>query len=490
MNIDDFGMDIETTDALKEQLRTSRSIRKALAYESHFWFFYIYLSHHVLYPPADFHKEMFDLTQDTSAGLTAITAFRGSGKSTIMSLSFPIWAIIGKPGIKYILIISHVQQQATQILANIKSELETNSLLIEDFGRHMDTADTWNSSTIVLSEHNARITALSTGSSIRGLKQSQFRPQLIICDDIESLESVKTMESRQGTFNWFTLDVLPCGDINTHTFVIGNLLHEDSLLSRLKEQIHNNPKQGIYREYPLLQDDKCLWPAKFKTEEDIEKLKNSVFDDVAWNREYLLRIISDASRVIYPEWIKTYETTPSVTDYSYEMTTVGVDPAISEKATADYTAIVTARLYESDGKPRIYILPNMVNKRLNFADASSAIQNVVNSLEEKASTQIYVENVGYQDALSQYLKGYGYSVEAVRPTGDKRTRLSALAPLIADGTIVFPKQGCEAMISQITNFGVEKHDDIADALVYAVMPLLEYTHRPRVRVWDEKPEGF
>lgn len=476
---------------LKKQIKENKSFRKRLCSSNHFWFFYVYFTNHILYEPAPFHYELFDISQDLSISLAAITAFRGSGKSTIMSLSYPIWAILGVMEKKYILLISQVQQQATQVLANIKSELETNQLLIEDFGPFEEIAGIWNTNTITLSKYNARITSLSTGTNIRGLRQNQFRPQLIVCDDIESLESVKNIESRNNTYKWFTQDVLPSGDKNTKVVVIGNLLHEDSLQSRLKEKMLNEPNLGNYREYPLLDDNnECLWPSKFPTVDDINKVKNSVFDEPAWYREYLLRIISDASRIIYPEWIQYYEDLPITNCKEYKMTAVGVDLAISERTTADYTAIVTARLYEYDNTPKIYILPNIINKRLNFADAGEAVAAIVNLLGHGSDIKIYVESVGYQEALSQHLRTQGYRVESVNPKGDKTVRLSGLAPLIKSGVVLFPKKGAELQITQITNFGVEKHDDLADALGYAVDPLIKYAHRSRARVWTRKPSGW
>jgi len=259
----------------------------------------------------------------------------------------------------------------------------------------------------------------------------------------------------------------------------------------LKEELEKSPEKGIYREYPLLLDDgTCLWSAKFSTEKSIQELKNATIDEIAWQREYLLKIVSDASRVILPEWIKKYEYIPSVFGSGYKKTSIGIDPAISEKTTADFTGIVTARLYEDKDGYKIYILPNVVNKRLNFSDAVDAIKTVALSLEENSSIELYVENVGYQDALAQYTKKLGFYVTSVSPTGDKRTRLASLAPSISNGTILFPEFGCEELIRQITDFGVEKHDDLADALVYAIRPLIDYANRPKARVWTHKPEGF
>ena len=112
------------------QIKKKRSIRRMLAKKSHFWFFSIYLGHYISYPFAPFHHEMFAMTEDINLSLAVLVAFRGSAKSTMMSLSYPIWAVVGTQQKKFVLIVSQTQAQARLHLSNIKKELETNELLI------------------------------------------------------------------------------------------------------------------------------------------------------------------------------------------------------------------------------------------------------------------------------------------------------------------------------------------------------------------------
>src|SRR3989344_845526 len=98
----------QTLDAIKKQ----RSIRRGLAKNSHFYFFSIYLGHYMKYPFAPFHHEMFALTENQELRLSVLVAFRGSAKSTLMTLSYPIWAIVGAQKKKFALILSQTQNQA------------------------------------------------------------------------------------------------------------------------------------------------------------------------------------------------------------------------------------------------------------------------------------------------------------------------------------------------------------------------------------------
>ena len=326
------------TEKELDEIKKKRLVRRTLAKNSHFWFFSIYLGHYIKYPFAPFHSEMFVLTENADTRLTVLVAFRGSGKSTLITLSYPIWAIIGSQQKKFILILGQTQAQAKLHMANIKRELESNDLLKADIGPFEEISDEWGSNSIVISKYGARITVASTEQSIRGLRHGQHRPDLVICDDIEDLNSVKTREGRDKTFQWLVGEVLPIGDQDTKIVIVGNLLHEDSLLMRLKKGIENEKLNGRYFAYPLLDMNNTIaWQAKFQTLADVEKLRATIGTDSAWYREYLLRIISDADRLVHPEWIQYYDTIPSEDSGDFHYTATGIDLAISKRESADYT---------------------------------------------------------------------------------------------------------------------------------------------------------
>ena len=158
-------------------------------------------------------------------------------KSTIMTLSLPIWAVLGAPQKKFVLILTKTQAQAKVHFANLKRELEGNTLLKADLGPFQDDSAEWGQYSTVLTKYGARITAASSEQSIRGLRHGEHRPDLIIVDDPEDLQSVKTLEGRDKTYQWLTGEVIPGGDKGTKIIVVGNLLHEDSVMMRLKDGI-------------------------------------------------------------------------------------------------------------------------------------------------------------------------------------------------------------------------------------------------------------
>jgi len=474
---------------LADQMFKNRSIRTAIVRESHYMFFNFYFSRYVKYPTAPFHREFFRLTENDNLKKIFIVSFRGSAKSSIFSMSYPLWAILGRPQKKFVLIVCQTIPQAKQHMMNLRHELEGNDLLKNDLGPFREENTEWGISSLVFSNSNARITSVSLGQSIRSSIHSENRPDLIIADDLEDMASVKTRESRQATYQWFTGEAIPAGDRNTKIVAIGNLLHEDSLLMRLKQDIDENRTDGIFRFYPLVnENNQVLWPGKYPTEKDIEEEKRKIGNEIAWQREFLLKIIPEDDQVIRREWICYYEELPSINQDDYQYTWAGMDLAISEKSTADYTAIVAAQVHGQRRKRKIYILSNPVNKRMMFPDLVDFCRNYLRNFLHGG--KLIIENVAFQASLAQLLHHEGRYVEGASVKGDKRSRLAFTSPLIQNGTILFPKKGAEELIQQLVGFGVEKHDDLVDAFTILIHKFSEDDDKPRPNVWFGTRHGF
>lgn len=450
-----------------EEIAKKYPTRKAAVIESHEMFFHVYFSHYIQYDTADFQKEMFRLTEDENVKNIVIVAFRGSGKSTIMNTSLPLWSIMGKLQCKYVLIVGLTQEQAKQHLKNIKEELENNELLKKDLGPFKEIENDWSAYTIEIPNFNARISAVSTEQSVRGTRHGVHRPDLIICDDIEDMNSVKTLENRDKVDDFITSEVVPAGTTKTRMIVIGNLLHEDSFIMRLRTRINKKELYGEFRMYPLVDDfENCLWPGKYPTKESIEEERRRIGKESSWQREYMLRIIDDKDRVIFPEWIKYYPELPPDTmeDPKFRKTMTGVDLAISLNEKADYTAMVTGKVYGYNEKMMIYILPNPICSRLTF----KATLDTAKFINDDKKSLMIVEDVAYQKAAVQQLKDMGCTVEGYQPKGDKRSRLSLVSHFFERGQILFPENGCEKLIQQLLNFGSERNDDLVDAIVMMI----------------------
>lgn len=470
-----------------EKMFSDKKIRINITTESFWYFFHFYFAHYIKYATADFQKEIISLLEMDPTTALYFVAFRGSGKSTIVTTAYLLWSILGKQQKKFCVVFGQTRGQAKQYMNNIKAELESNSLLRNDLGPFQEDSDEWGGYSIVFKQRSARITVASSEQSVRGLRHGSHRPDLIICDDVEDMQSAKTKEGRDKTYNWLRGEVIPLGDRNTRLVVVGNLLHEDSLLMRIKSEIEKENTYGIFKAYPLISSEgTCLWNGKYPTPTDLGFERKKIANEVSWQREYLLNIIPDDGQVIYPEWIQYYDQIPQRDRNTLIFTYIGIDLAISQNTNADYTAMVTAQLViDKNGVQTVYILPDPVNRKITFPETISLCKSLhLGQQRNSHQVKLIVEKVAYQEALVQQLQNDGVrDVEGVNPSGDKRTRLAITSNMIQSGQVLFPKTGCEELIGQITHFGSEKHDDLVDAFTISIIYIINNPYRePRITI--------
>lgn len=244
---------------------------------------------------------------------------------------------------------------------------------------------------------------------------------------------------------------------------------------RLKNGITKKEREGIFREYPLIDaKGKVLWPGKYPSAASIEEQRRAIGNKSAWQREFLLRIITDEDQVIDPAWIRYYDYLPDdglTSDFRFAAT--GVDLAISEKESADYTAMVSAKVFGRGGDLRIHILPNPVNERMNFPKTVARAMSISRAIGDGVYTRLYIENTAYQQSLVDELKKENVPAEEFKTQGqDKRMRLTLTTNLLQSGKILFPRHGADHLVQQLTGFGKERHDDLADAFSILILKVM------------------
>ena len=379
-----------------------------------------YFKHHLYLAPGNFHPEMVKYLDDDDTNMLEIIGFRGCTKSTWASLIYPIYMALVHPEVyPFIVPIADTGLQASMNMANIKQELEENELLRQDFGNitigkihdknpepSLESDEEWQSKNLLLST-GVRILARSREQKIRGLKHREFRPGLVIIDDPEDLEWVRTKENRDKTARWFLGEVLPALDLRRHKVVlIGNWLHMDALMARMKAK-------NIFKvlEYPLL-DHKtgvCAWPALFPTIELLEAKKKE-FGAISWQREMLLKAVPEEGQIITPDDIHYYDTENPQAIMGIKAT--GIDPAISKKQTADYTAMVSGKAAWLDNKTKIYVQQNPINLRLGVQEQIAQARAI--DSQWPGEHMFFVEDVAYQKALIELMQAENLPAEGIK----------------------------------------------------------------------------
>jgi predicted phage terminase large subunit-like protein len=209
-----------------------------------------------------------------------------------------------------------------------------------------------------------------------------------------------------------------------------------------------------------------------QAEKDKVFMAGEGFGAVIWAREYLLKEVDPEDMIItlsdfkyYPdEWLQKKAQTAGV----------GVDLAISKKQTADYTAMVKGiDVMNDEAQRRLLVLPGSIEARLNF---SETITKAVEINEEMPQgTKWYVEKVAYQQSAIEIMEKNGLQVVPMASTADKRSRIVSACFYAKNGRVLFPRSGAEKVINSLTGFGIEEHDDSADAFADLVLGMIKKT---------------
>lgn len=499
-----------------DPLKGENGIRRALAAMDLAYFGRAYLPHYFSRPSPQFHAELDTLWRegvlkgvmpigddaklvDAQDGCRRATAApRGHAKSTNLTFKGSLHAALYRYK-RYVIILSDTSDQANGFLSAIKDELEDNGAIREDFGDL--TGGVWRENVIITSQ-GVRIDAIGAGQKIRGRKHKNWRPDLMVLDDIENDENVRTVEQRKKLENWFYKAVSKAGDTYTDIVYIGTLLHYDSLLAKvLKNPAYRSVKYKAVQSFstsPLWETWESIYTdlgnegreleAKKFFEENREEMlagtkvlweeKLSYYDlmvtrvsegEASFNSELQNEPVNPDDCLFNEEWFDYYN--PEDMDFSSaDFRFYGfVDPSLGKNRRADYSAILTGALEVPTGY--LYILDADIARRHPDAIISDVLQKAdwIQRTYGKRYVKFGVETVQFQWFLKEQLAKVSarariyLPIEEVPQSSDKVLRIQTLQPDIKNKYIKFSRRH-KLLLEQLQYFPMADHDDGPDAL--------------------------
>lgn len=462
-----------------ERVKVDSKYRKEVARRSHKHFFAIYLSHYGELPSAPMHDELFQMTENDDL-FSVVQAFRGSGKSTICTLSYPMYAVLGKQGRKFIVICSATEELSQRHLANIKEEFESNERLRHDFGMVHEEESPWNSRALSFGEHGAMIAAISIDQSMRGIRSGSKRPDVFIFDDIEDRQKMKTQEGRDKIFETINSDFIPAGAKEKKLIFVGSSLHADSPMNRLRDAVIDEEIDGSFYHFPIVDaNGNPLWKGMYPDKQAIAKKRKEVYGPVAWHNEYLLQATTPADQIVKLDDFHYYDAEELIAKKG--LVVIAVDPAIKTDRSNDYTGIVPIFITGSKSERTYYILDRIVKGRFGLMESQSCILGLIDHYSDY-DVHVVVEDVGFQSSLIEVLndKVGDRCVHGFKIAGrNKIERVYEISGKISSSKILFPKKCALAkeLIQQVTEIATTKHDDLADALTTGILGAVEHNLR-------------
>ena len=427
-------------------------------------------------PP--FHHEVYSALADDDEKRVLIAAPRGTAKSTVTTLIYPLWRLAFKKSDEdlFIVIISESQAQSINFLSRIKYHLTHSENFRKTFGdMGPNTAARWTHTDVVLA-NGTRIIAVGTGQRVRGFIEGDTRPNLIVVDDFESELNAFTPEARAKNRKWMTEAVIPSLSDDGKICMIGTVISEDCFLYWAKE---SETWKVLW--FSIWDDDqKSIWPERFPKKRilGIKKEFQSVGNLNGFYQEYMNIAQSPDNAPFKPEWIQLHH-------YDYERINgqnclvrevgdekkikpvdiyCGVDPASSLSARADFF-VVCAIAVDSDNNK--YII-DVYRNRISPAEQPGII---IDMFKKYRPRRMKVETVGYQEALRVAVRDLMREEElyipglesGVKPRTSKSERLLSLVPMFAKKQFYFRPQDIEPQ-QEFLSYPKGKHDDVMDSV--------------------------
>jgi predicted phage terminase large subunit-like protein len=312
------------------------------------------------------------------------------------------------------------------------------------------------------------VMAMGITGQIRGFNIDDYRPDLIIADDILNEENTATLEQRnkiESLFFGALINSLAPASESPHAkaVLLQTPLHHDDVLEKcLRDPQWHGLRFGVF-------DDagESRWPSRYPTE-ILKKEKESAIlrgQYQLWMREKECQIVRGEDTIFDISRLQYWTTLPE------DMIVVlAIDPASSDSTTADFNVLIAVGFHGAD----IYVLDYYAERGV-MPDAVAArfFEFVWRFKPRKAA----VESIAYQRVLKWYLEQEMLKrrtfipIDAIQDRRKKSDRIiQALAGALHMGCI-FCKAAHSDLIEQMQNFNPmddSEHDDILDALAMAV----------------------
>lgn len=427
-------------------------------------------------PIASFHREMWE---DMTSGATRIAraAPRSHAKSTAVTHTITLAKFLFRER-NYGIIVSDTESQASQFLGDIKTELLENTDLRDLFGVKRIIKDAITDIVVEMDDgHQFRIQALGAEQKVRGRKWRNYRPDFIICDDLENDEMVENDERREKFRNWFFKALLPSLSKSGQIIVVGTILHMDSVLMRLMKNKSWNSK--IYKAHKGFDDfSDILWPEQWP-EDDLRKIRQGYIDDgysEGYAQEYLNDPISHSEAFFKKEDFKPIEDEMrhvSTNNYA------AVDLAISDADRSAYTVIVVGGL---DSNRRLQI-----KQVIRFRGDANDIINAMFEVQKIYDIQLWKVEQGQikltlTGPLYEQMNSTGTYLNIVPgvPTKDKRSRARAIQARMRAGGVYFDKEAdwYPSFEQELIQFPKGMYKDQVDAIAWLGIAINELTEGP------------
>lgn len=435
----------------------------------------------------EFHYELIEKFFTNKNEYTACP--RGFGKTTICQLCISFSCVVGLD--EFIVVIEKSFNEASEVLEAIRDEFKYNDVIVGTYGdltkisSRLTIQDNIKDTSGDFFVNGVRLRAKGFDAPIRGLKSRHTRPTKVLLDDVESDEHIENPEQRLKYLQNYTKGIIPAVELDFGTIkMFGTILHDDSLLSTLIRS-HDG---SIYRAWD--NQRRLLWSSNW-TVEKLERKRVEMSSigksDAAFYQEYFNEPVSEEDQIFKPQMFRYFndlQLREQIMKKPHKFY-IMLDPAISKKETADFTAIVCVLV---NTRNEMYVV-EIIRERLNPIET---IKELFGMYERWQPEKVGIETVAYQKSLIYFIQEEqkrpnspvrGMFIQEIKADTDKARKIKGLQPRYAIGSVYHKENDpmTKLLEGELMRFPRGSTDDVADALSSIVQMIT-----PARKVVDEE----
>jgi hypothetical protein len=317
--------------------------------------------------------------------------------------------------------------------------------------------------------------AVGAGGDPRGYNVASSRPDIQVCDDLQSRDNSKSAVEAPALMEWYasTYMLTKSPDGMLHVY-IGNMYpYEGCILAKLK----TNPDYISFIVGAILADGHALWEEVYSKKRILADLQSAI--NLGETETFFSELMNDCNSVAalgfdyskLQQWDKD-------DSMMAESGFIVVDPAGHGKK-SDNTAIGAFLLYDG--------IPHFRKGIARILDPEQMILRAIEMAIEFNISTVFIEGVAYQKSASFWFNKMvetehidGVSAKPIQPrAGSKNVRISDSLRALQKNKIILHPDVLSLVLSEIKSFDpttTNNKDDVLDLLDYSMEIPVKFPH--------------
>lgn len=407
----------------------------------------------------------------------AIGIPRGHAKTHLLKLLIVYITLF--TDLTYILVVGNTASLARSIVDDVMGMLASENI-IKLFGDYRAAIEKDNAEVrkFTLIGKRMIIKPIGAGTAVRGTNIDNRRPQVIICDDMQSLVEAESPDQSDALFTWFLGTLMKARDYQRcHVLYVGNMYpdvevtpkgHPNPIYTCILRNLQNDPEWVSWVTGAFLADGSTIWPEVHPPEALLSDLRSDM--RMGKGHIWYAEVQNDprATAGMFWDASKAQPMIPSGMEFVFGRY-IMIDPSLGKK-TSDGQQVGLFEVFDEAGTYWKEV------RKIQKA-APELVMEVITWALETNTNAIFCESYGYQASLVQWFNFWltqmgihdAISVYPITRPGSKSNKTKNVwiyesFPSVYNGQLRMHPNVLAAYSTEATNFNPMKEDNTDDIL--------------------------